>query len=381
MKKETRVKDIAKALRISANLIHTYISLALPDHMKPKKSYHKESGSMAYTFDTQDYKHLYQVREMRKESIPYKEIKKTLEKENPTEEILAKENNHSFQKVLDFFSAENNKEETSAEIAIVPPYEPREKKEPIQNKLTLDSREVAQMVNKNHSHLIRDIETYIQYLGHNPSLDSDNFFIENSYQAGTGKEYKKYDCTKKGCEFIAHKLTGKKGALFTATYINRFHEMESKLQQPKEDSYMIQDPIERAKAWIEEQQQYKELKLTTTMQEQIIGELKPKADYVDRILTSNNLLTVSQIAEDYGLTAQAMNKLLNKLGVQYKQNGQWLLYRDHKGKGYTESETTEYIKANGSIGTNMLTKWRQKGRLFLYELLKENGVLPTMELI
>lgn len=380
MKKETRVKDIAKALRISTNLIHTYISLALPDHMKPKKSYHKESGSMAYTFDTQDYKNLYQVREMRKESIPYKEIKKTLEKENPMEEILAKENNHSFQKVLDFFSAENNKEETAVEISIVPPFEPKEKKEPIWNRLTLDSREVARMVEKNHNDLLRDIRTYIEYLGKSKIAFTD-FFTPETYKSIQNKDLPNFQITKKGCELIAHKLTGQKGTLFTATYINRFHEMENKLQQPNQDSYIIQDPIERAKAWIEEQQQYKELKLTTTMQEQIIGELKPKADYVDRILTSNNLLTISQIAEDYGLTAQAMNKLLNKLGVQYKQNGQWLLYRDHKGKGYTESETTEYIKANGSIGTNMLTKWRQKGRLFLYELLKENEVLPTMELI
>ena len=381
MKKETRTKDITKALRLESNMIHAYINLALPEHMKPKKSYYKNTGAMAYTFTTQDYKHLYQVREMRKESIPYKKIKKILERENPIEEILVKENNHSFQKVLDFFSTESNKEETAVEISIVPPYEPKRRKEPIQDKLALDSREVAEMVDKNHSHLQRDIRTYEDYISTNPDLDSLDFFIPSNYLDNKGEERPNYQITKKGCEFIAHKLTGQKGALFTATYINRFHEMESKLQQLKEDSYMIQDPIERAKAWIEEQQQYKELKLTTTMQEQIIGELKPKADYVDRILTSNNLLTVSQIAEDYGLTAQAMNKLLNRIGVQYKQNGQWLLYREHKGKGYTESETTEYIKSNGSVGTNMLTKWRQKGRLFLYELLKENEVLPTMETI
>lgn len=105
----------------------------------------------------------------------------------------------------------------------------------IKKELTLDSREVAQMVEKNHAHLLRDIETYIGYLGQNPKLDSDNFFIESSYKAGTGKNYKCYQITKKGCEFIAHKLTGKKGALFTATYINRFHEMEQALaeKQPK----------------------------------------------------------------------------------------------------------------------------------------------------
>ncbi|WP_129598791.1 ORF6C domain-containing protein [Anaerophilus nitritogenes] len=95
--------------------------------------------------------------------------------------------------------------------------------------VTLDSREVAEMVGKQHSNLLRDIETYIQYLGQNSNLSSDEFFIESSYQAGTGKEYKCYQVTKKGCEFIAHKLTGQKGAIFTATYINKFHEMEQKL--------------------------------------------------------------------------------------------------------------------------------------------------------
>ncbi len=94
---------------------------------------------------------------------------------------------------------------------------------------TLDSRDVAGMVEKNHAHLLRDIETYIEHLSQNPKMDSDDFFIESSYKAGTGKDYKKYDCTKKGCEFIAHKLTGQKGAIFTATYIEKFHEMEQAL--------------------------------------------------------------------------------------------------------------------------------------------------------
>ena len=100
--------------------------------------------------------------------------------------------------------------------------------------LTLDSREVAQMVGKRHSDLLRDIETYINYLDQNEDLRYDDFFKKSSYKAGTGREYKKYNCTKKGCEFIAHKLTGKKGALFTATYINRFHEMEQALTEKEE---------------------------------------------------------------------------------------------------------------------------------------------------
>lgn len=91
----------------------------------------------------------------------------------------------------------------------------------------LDSREVAEMVGKTHAHLCRDIAGYIEIIGKNPKLDSSTFFIERTYkQAGNGKEVKRYDITKKGCEMVANKLTGEKGILFTAEYVERFNQME-----------------------------------------------------------------------------------------------------------------------------------------------------------
>lgn len=246
------------------------------------------------------------------------------------------------------------------------------------NVLTIDSREVAEMVSKNHAHLLRDIETYIGYISDNPKLDSLDFFIEGSYKAeGNNKDYKCYQVTKKGCEFIAHKLTGQKGAIFTATYINKFHDMEAKLIQ--KESYMIDDPIERAKVWIAEQEEKKILQLTNQSQKQIIGELKPKADYTDKILKNKGLVTITQIAKDYGMSGNAMNDLLHSLGVQYKQSDQWLLYRQYHGLGYTHSQTINIIRADGRPDVKMNTKWTQKGRLFIYNLLKENGTLPVIE--
>lgn len=97
--------------------------------------------------------------------------------------------------------------------------------------LTIDSREVAKMLPKRHDHLIRDISTYRDYLNV-PKIGAVDFFQESSYQDSKGEKRKCYLITKKGCEFIAHKMTGKKGALFTATYINRFHEMEEALKHP-----------------------------------------------------------------------------------------------------------------------------------------------------
>ena len=123
----------------------------------------------------------------------------------------------------------------------------------------------------------------------------------------------------------------------------------------------------------------KEEQALVQKQKQIIGELKPKADYTDRILKNKGLVTITQIAKDYGMSGQAMNSLLHELGVQYKQSGQWLLYSNHQGKGYTHSETVEIIRKDGTPDIKMNTKWTQKGRLFLYDLLKEHGVLPVIE--
>lgn len=105
----------------------------------------------------------------------------------------------------------------------------------IVTKLTLSSLEVADLLPKRHADLLRDIAVYNSYFGQNAKLRSDDFWIESQYKSGTGKAYKCYQITKKGCEFLAHKMTGKKGAIFTATYINRFHEMEQQLQAPREE--------------------------------------------------------------------------------------------------------------------------------------------------
>lgn len=95
--------------------------------------------------------------------------------------------------------------------------------------LSLDSREVAKMMEKDHRHLLRDIDTYSSYLNE-PKIGLVDFWREANYKDIKGEQRKCYRITKKGCEFLAHKLTGKKGAIFTATYINRFHELEAKLK-------------------------------------------------------------------------------------------------------------------------------------------------------
>nr|WP_318752518.1 phage antirepressor [Globicatella sp. PHS-GS-PNBC-21-1553] len=111
--------------------------------------------------------------------------------------------------------------------------------------------------------------------------------------------------------------------------------------------------------------------------EQRVLELQPKASYYDVILQSKSLVSVSQIAKDYGLSATKLNQLLNEWGIQYKQGGTWLLYQKYAPMGYTQSQTVEY---NGGEGSRLHTKWTQKGRLFLHNLLTNHGYVPTVEM-
>ena len=246
----------------------------------------------------------------------------------------------------------------------------------IANMNTIESREVAPMIGKDHAHLCRDIKGYIDAISENPKLDSQNYFIPDTYKVeGNNKTYPCYRLTKMGCEMVANKLTGKKGILFTAEYVKRFNEMEA----AQAGSYMIADPVERAKAWIREQEKVKLLQADNAKQAQIIGELKPKADYTDNILRSKGLVPITAIAKDYGMSGVAMNAKLHEMKIIYKMGSQWLLYSKYQAKGYTHSETIDIRHKDGRPDVAMNTKWTQKGRLFLYEKLKEQGILPVIE--
>lgn len=109
-----------------------------------------------------------------------------------------------------------------------------------------------------------------------------------------------------------------------------------------------------------------------------INELKPNAEYCCKVLTAPGTLTMTQIATEYGKSAQEMNRILHELRVQRKVNNQWVLYRKYSDKGYTKDHT--YTKErDGVINTYVNTQWTQKGRRFLYDLLKDHGVIPVAE--
>ena len=141
----------------------------------------------------------------------------------------------------------------------------------------------------------------------------------------------------------------------------------------------FKDPVAAARAWADAMEAKIALEEINKEQQLLIEEMKPKVYYTDTILQSNSLVQTTQIAKDYGMSARAFNKKLHELGVQYNTGSQWVLYQKYQDAGYAHSYTYEYTRPDGSHGTKMHLKWTQKGRLFLYNLLKDAGVLPVME--
>lgn len=125
----------------------------------------------------------------------------------------------------------------------------------------------------------------------------------------------------------------------------------------------------------EERDKRKELELQNAQKNQQINELQPKATYYDLVLQNKSLLSITKIAKDYGLSGKKMNILLHEAGVQYKQGDVWLLYQKYADKGYTQSKTHVIDDENNRFHTY----WTQKGRLFIYDLLKQRGILPLIE--
>ena len=145
---------------------------------------------------------------------------------------------------------------------------------------------------------------------------------------------------------------------------------------------MIADPdtaIRLLTTLKEEQNKRKALEDENAQQKQLIAEFNPKASYYDVVLQTADVLSSTQIAKDYGKSAKWLNKLLHELGVQFKQGRTWLLYQKYAEQGYTKSKTGVYSGKDGKQHSRIHTYWTQKGRLFIYDLLKSQGILPLVE--
>ncbi|AZJ19573.1 DNA-binding protein [Bacillus wiedmannii bv. thuringiensis] len=151
---------------------------------------------------------------------------------------------------------------------------------------------------------------------------------------------------------------------------------------PNTINALLQDPdliIGLASQLKQEQQARQVAEQKNLMLTQQIAENASKITYLDQILQSQDTVTVSQVAADYGLSAVKLNKILNDEKIQYKVNKQWLLYSKYQNKGYTKSQTVDVTHSDGSRSVKMNTRWTQKGRVFIHDILTKRGIIPEMD--
>lgn len=150
----------------------------------------------------------------------------------------------------------------------------------------------------------------------------------------------------------------------------------------KTGSYSIAIPKslpEALRAYANEVELHNATKAIVAQQEQQIAEFKPVKDYVDKILSSKSCLTITQIAADYGMSAQELNKILHEAGLQRKVGDQWILYKQHMSKGFTKSETFTFCRSDGRLDSKITTKWTQKGRLEIHNILSNLDIHAVCE--
>lgn len=136
---------------------------------------------------------------------------------------------------------------------------------------------------------------------------------------------------------------------------------------------------EALRAYANEVESHNATKAIVAQQEQQIAEFKPVKDYVDKILSSKSCLTITQIAAGYGMSAQELNKILHEAGLQRKVGDQWILYKQHMSKGFTKSETFTFCRSDGRLDSKITTKWTQKGRLEIHNILSNLDIHAVCE--
>lgn len=214
---------------------------------------------------------------------------------------------------------------------------------------------------------------------------SERKFALAEYQDEQGKPRPCYSLNKEECLYIATKFNDEA----RAKLIKRWKELEEQHQKPS----VPQNYLEALKSLVKAEEEKQQLALENKkQQEQIltisktnmelgnkITEMLPKVSYCDKILQSNATMTVTQIAQDYGMTAMRLNKELESMRIQHKVRGQWILFAQFLEGGYVHSRAVDIIRKDGQHDVKYNTEWTTKGRIFLYESLKAKGILPLIE--
>lgn len=250
---------------------------------------------------------------------------------------------------------------------------------------TMSSLEIAKLTGKPHNDIMKAIRkmepAWVE-------LHQGNFSLVE-YKDAKGEMRPCYQLTKSECLYVATKFND----LARAKLIIRWEELEKQARTTMIALPNFEDPAEAAMAWAKEYREKKTLAIENqTLHKELVrlekdnsclaAEVQVLSDdknYLDLIMRSRSLMTVTQIAQDYGMSAKAMNKILADMGIQYKNNGQWILYSRYKDGGYVSSRSIDITRSNGMPDTVMQTEWTQAGRRFLYEELKKRGIIPMLE--
>lgn len=242
-----------------------------------------------------------------------------------------------------------------------------------ERKETMTSLEIAEVIGKRHADVMRDVRNLLER-----GVAECNFAL-GSYKDKNNQERPCYELTKKGCLILASGYD----ALLREKIINRWEELETKermggfaIPQTFSQALLLaakqQEQIEAQRLQLEEQGEEIEKLANEVMT------MKPKATYYDVILNNPSTVAITQIAQDYGMSAKKFNKILADFRIQRKVNKQWILYANYLDKGYVQSKPFNISNENnGKVVYN--TEWTQKGRLFIYEKLKHAGIVPLIE--
>lgn len=245
----------------------------------------------------------------------------------------------------------------------------------------MTSLQIAEVAGKPHS----DVMKAIRKMESAWEKVNEGKFSLVTYQDKKGETRPCYSLTKEECLYIATKFNDEA----RAKLIKRWKELEEVHRKPS----VPQNYLEALKSLVKAEEVREQLALENRKQQQEIvtiskanmelgnkiTEMLPKVSYYDQILQSTATMTVTQIAQDYGMSAVKLNKLLEEMRIQYKMRGQWILYSQFLQGGYVHSRAVDIVRSDGRHDVKYNTEWTTKGRIFLYDSLKAKGILPLIE--
>lgn len=245
----------------------------------------------------------------------------------------------------------------------------------------MTSLQIAEITGKRHADVMKAIRKMEPAWS---KINEGNFSLVD-YQDKKGETRPCYSLNKEECLYIATKFNDEA----RAKLIKRWKELEEQHQKPS----VPQNYLEALKSLVKAEEEKQQLALENKkQQEQIvtisktnmelgnkITEMLPKVSYYDKILQSNATMTVTQIAQDYGMSAMRLNKELESMRIQHKVRGQWILFAQFLEGGYVHSRAVDIVRSDGRHDVKYNTEWTTKGRIFLYESLKAKGILPLIE--